>query len=327
MLHTWRRVPAWLASGLLLSSLLLVSAAALSAQHAAATTQPADSGYPVSVEGREVLRIYENIGSFSAHDRAQRGTERLESLVYSPADDIANIASVDSAFGTEITLGDKVLLIVTDDDAKHLHVSRQMLAQYYVRQIREAISVARQQHGRKFLITAAIYALVTLAAYVFLVWLVVIGSRRLLKALQPNVARIKGIKIQQSEIVAGDRVAAFLRSAVRLLRVVLLFLFTWVFLATEFNYFPWTRAHGKQLLSYILTPVQVVAHAFLNYLPNLFYIAVIVTVMYYVMKFIRLLAREFERGNIRIPGFYPEWIQPTYKIIRFLLIAFTAVVI
>ena len=49
--------------------------------------------------------------------------------------------------------------------------------------------------------------------------------------------------------------------------------------------------------------------------------------MYYVMKFVRMLAREFERGNIRIRGFYPEWIQPTYRIIRFLLIAFTVVLI
>ena len=49
--------------------------------------------------------------------------------------------------------------------------------------------------------------------------------------------------------------------------------------------------------------------------------------MYYVLKFVRLLAREVERGNIRIPGFYPEWVQPTYKIVRFLLIAFTAVMI
>jgi small-conductance mechanosensitive channel len=46
-----------------------------------------------------------------------------------------------------------------------------------------------------------------------------------------------------------------------------------------------------------------------------------------VMKFLRLVAGEIERGKIRIRGFYPEWSQPTYKIVRFLLFAFTAVVI
>jgi small-conductance mechanosensitive channel len=70
-----------------------------------------------------------------------------------------------------------------------------------------------------------------------------------------------------------------------------------------------------------------VGNALVNYLPNLFYIVVIIVLMVYVMKFVRLIAREVERGNIRIPGFYPEWVQPTYKIVRFLLIAFTAVII
>jgi len=118
-----------------------------------------------------------------------------------------------------------------------------------------------------------------------------------------------------------------LMASVRLLRFLLLFLFTWIFLATEFNYFPWTRQHGARLLSYIGTPVRFIGNAFLSYLPNLFYIVVIVAVMYYVIKFVRVLAREVERGNIRISGFYPEWAQPTYKIVRFLLFAFTAVVI
>jgi len=109
--------------------------------------------------------------------------------------------------------------------------------------------------------------------------------------------------------------------------VVLVVGLTWVFLATEFNYFPWTREHGKLLLQYITTPLLFVVHGFLNYLPNLFYILVIVTAMVYVGKFVRLIAREVQRGNIRIAGFYPEWVPPTYKIVRFLLIAFTAVII
>ncbi len=85
--------------------------------------------------------------------------------------------------------------------------------------------------------------------------------------------------------------------------------------------------HGRQLLDYVLTPIRFVGIAVLDYLPKLFYIIVILAVMYYVMKFVRILAREFERGNIRLRGFYPEWIQPTYRIVRFLLIAFTAVLV
>ena len=202
-----------------------------------------------------------------------------------------------------------------------------MLAKYYVTRIQKGIATVRQQHSKRFLITAAVYGVVTLLVYLGLVWLVVAGSRRLIRRLQSAAPQLKGVKIQQSELLTGSRIAAVLASVVSLLRFALLFVLTWIFLATEFNYFPWTREHGKQLLDYFTTPVLLVVHGFISYLPNLFYIFVIVAVMYFVLKFMKVLAGEFERGNIRIAGFYPEWVQPTYKIIRFLLWAFTAVMI
>ena len=304
----------------------MLAATALTAQPVPQTSQD-NPGYPVTIEGREVLRIYEGIGSFTAEDRARAASERFEKLIYAPAADLANIKSSDSPYGTSVVLGDNVLLVVSDDDARHFHLSRQALATFLAGRIRQAISEARLQHSSQFLIRAAIYAVVTLVIYLLIVWLVVRLTRWLLTVLRSMATRFKGIRIQQSQIMAGERLAAVLIAGVRLVRFLLLFVFTWIFLATEFNYFPWTREHGAQLLSYIGTPVKLIGHALLNYLPNLFYIVVIVAVMYYVIKFVRIVMREVELGNIRISGFYPEWAQPTYKIVRFLLFAFTAVII
>jgi len=300
----------------------------LQAQQSTPPAPPAAQGYPVTLEGHEVYQIYLAYGPISAHDRAQRTSERLRKLAYTPNADIAAITTFESDYGTEIRLGNDVLTVVTEDDAEHMHASRALLAKYYAGEIGKAVAQARQEHSAKFLIRAAIYALATLLLYVLIVWLVVVGSRWLLKRLQrPGAPLVKGIKIQKSEILAGERLASILAGFVRLLRAVILFLLTVVFLGAEFNYFPWTRVHGKQLLEYVLTPVRFVGIAILDYLPKLFYILVILAVMYFVMKFVRILAREFERGNIRLRGFYPEWIQPTYKIVRFLLICFTAVLI
>jgi len=300
----------------------------LQAQQSTPPAPPAAQRYPVTLEGHEVYQIYLAYGPISAHDRAQRTSERLRKLAYTPNADIAAITTFEADYGTEIQLGDDMLALVSDDDAEHMHASRALLAKYYAGEIGKAVAQARQEHSAKFLIRAAIYALATLLLYVLIVWLVMVGSRWLLKRLQrPGAPLVKGIKIQKSEILAGERLASILAGFVRLLRAVILFLLTVVFLGAEFNYFPWTRVHGKQLLEYVLTPVRFVGIAILDYLPKLFYILVILAVMYFVMKFVRILAREFERGNIRLRGFYPEWIQPTYKIVRFLLICFTAVLI
>jgi small-conductance mechanosensitive channel len=297
-------------------------------QQSAPPTTPEVQGYPVTVEGHEVFQIYEPFGPIAAHDRAERASARLKKLVYTPGADISATTINDSDYGAEIKLGDSVLTVVTEADAKRMGVSRSALAKYYNGQIRNIIMQARQEHSAKFLVRAAIYAFATLLLYLLIVWLVVAGSRWLLRRLQrPGEPLVKGIKIQQSEILAGERLAGILAGLVRLLRAIILFILSAVFLGYEFNYFPWTRVHGKQLLEYVLTPVRFVGIAILDYLPKLFYIIVIVAVMYLVLKFVRRLAREFERGNIRIQGFYPEWIQPTYKIVRFLLICFTAVLI
>jgi len=307
---------------------VIASSILLTAQQSAPPSPPAAQGYPVTVEGHEVFQIYEAFGPVSAHERAAKVSERLQKLVYTPSADVAAITTSESDYGTEIKLGDTSLTIVSEPDAERLHVARGPLAKYYVTQIRNTVLQARQEHSAKFLIRAAIYAAVTLLLYLLVVWLVVVGSRWLLEQLQrPGAPLIKGIKIQKSEILAGQRLASILAGIVRLLRAVLLLILTWVFLGAEFNYFPWTRVHGRQLLDYVRTPVRFVGIAVLDYLPKLFYILVILAVMYYVMKFVHLLAREFERGNIHIRGFYPEWIEPTHRIVRFLLIAFTAVLV
>jgi small-conductance mechanosensitive channel len=308
--------------------MLLGSSTLFQGQEPAPSPDHAGKGSPVTVEGREVFEIFETFGPLSAQERADKATDRLGKLAYTPGVDLGALTAVDSDYGTEIRLGDTVLTVVTDDDAKRMHVARALLAKYYISQIQKGILEVRQEHSARFLIKAAIYALVALLLYLLIVWLVVTGSRRLLRRLQrPEAPLVKGIKIQQSEILAGQRLAAILAGLVRLLRAIILFILTVVFLGTEFNFFPWTRVHGRQILDYVLTPIRYVGTAVVNYLPKLFYIVVIVTVMYYVLKFVRILAREFERGNIRLRGFYPEWIKPTYNIVRFLLIAFTAVLV
>ncbi len=312
----------------ILASLFFATLLAIPVAAQQATSPPSEPpvGFPVTVEGNQIFLIYDGIGSVTAPQRAAAVSERIRKLIYTK-DDLSTIKGADSPYGTAVMLGDSVLAVITDDDAKHYHASRLVAANYLANRVREALGEARRQRTPRFLIEAAIKATVTLAIYLVLVWLVVRIGRWLLRKLQATATRMKGIRIQQSQIMAGERIAAMLMTAVRLLRILLLFLFTWILLATEFNYFPWTREHGRQLRGYILTPVEVVGKSFVNYLPNLFYIIIIVAVIHYVMKFIRLLAGEIERGNIRLHGFYPEWSQPTYKIVRFLMIAFTAVMI
>jgi small-conductance mechanosensitive channel len=62
-------------------------------------------------------------------------------------------------------------------------------------------------------------------------------------------------------------------------------------------------------------------------MPSLLIILAIAGTTYYVIAFTHFLFVELGRGNIKISGFDPEWADPTYKIARFLIIAFAMVLI
>ena len=77
----------------------------------------------------------------------------------------------------------------------------------------------------------------------------------------------------------------------------------------------------------VLTAAANVLSRVVDYLPNLVYIAIILVLTRWLVRGIRLLFQEVERGTVPIPGFHQEWVAPTYKIVRFLVLALAAVVI
>src|SRR5262249_8824751 len=60
--------------------------------------------------------------------------------------------------------------------------------------------------------------------------------------------------------------------------------------------------------------------------PDLLFLVVLTIVVYYFLKFLRLLFYLIETGRVKISGFYQEWAKPTYRIVRGLVIAFALVI-
>lgn len=125
----------------------------------------------------------------------------------------------------------------------------------------------------------------------------------------------------------GARLTALLVSLTKLLRIGVITVFAYVMLAKVFSFFPWTREHSQRLLGYITGPLVAMGEGLLNYLPKAFYILVILVVTHYLVKLAGTIAAQVQAGRIRFSNFYPEWAQPTYKIVRVLMYAFAAVMI
>lgn len=76
------------------------------------------------------------------------------------------------------------------------------------------------------------------------------------------------------------------------------------------------------LAGYIIGGLTTAGASFINYLPNLFWIAATGAGAYYALRALKFIFDEVEKGTLTVPGFYSDWAAPTYNLVRVLVILF-----
>lgn len=134
--------------------------------------------------------------------------------------------------------------------------------------------------------------------------------------------KLKSIRIHEYELLDPDKQVALLIYLADMFRWILITGQLLIAIPVLFSIFPETKSLATLLFSYIWKPIKAIGEDVFNYIPNLFTIFVIVIFIRYLIRFIRYLTEQIKEERLKISGFYPDWAQPTYRIIRFLLYAF-----
>lgn len=286
-------------------------------------------GYPVTGFFKDTLfSIYSKQGSFSAKERSKAITEKIHLLVdnYNFTGDSLKIESAENT--VDITAGETIIVSISENDALWNDTTKEALAISYKKIIADAVVHYKNETN---VITLA--KEIGLALLVLLVLGIIIHySNKLFKWTAKKIEeqegkRIKGITIKNYNLFDAQRQIKILLIINTLIKWLVILVLIYIALPILFGIFPWTQHFAEALFSYILTPVKKIAFGFWNYLPNLITIIVIIFVFRYVLKFARFLKDEIKDGNLTINGFYPDWANPTYQIIRILVVAFMVVVI
>ncbi len=282
---------------------------------------------PVVFDGKTLFVIREKVFSYTPADRALAISDKLGKLVKDPMLNSDNVMVVEAETATDIVMGDKLIMVVTDQDAGSEGKTRQETAKEYAASIRAALQVYVREHSREHLLLAILYVI---AATIVLIVLLVIskwGFRKVLGQIESwRGTRIRSLSIKSHELIKEDWLIALLISCAKGVRVILLLALFYFYIHLMFSFFPMTRGVAATVFGYIMTPFKSIGQALGGYLPNLFYVAVIILITRYVMKFVQLFFAEIGKGTIVLTGFDPDWAGHTCKIVYFLLIAFAAVV-
>jgi small-conductance mechanosensitive channel len=314
----------------LLASLAVLAIPGPLAGQGDSVTAPAPSpGAPVVYGNDTLFYIKARLGPFTPEQRAASANERIRHLADNLLATFDSAVAVDNGQSTDVLAGDVVLFTVTEADADSAnHANRPALAVQRARAVTVSIKAQEPAAVVKVVLLGGALALVATVVFV----LAIRGLSRLLAVVIRRLrswrgTRIPALRLRRFEIFSSAQITEFLIGAVKGLRAAIVLLLAYAYISLLFSFFPWTRGLAGTLVEWILTPLKLVGLAFVEFVPKLFFIAVIIVVTRYVLKVIHLVFDGIGTGRLELPNFPAEWAEPTYKLVRLLVAAFALVVI
>ncbi|MGD1930534.1 MAG: mechanosensitive ion channel family protein [Leptolyngbyaceae cyanobacterium] len=280
---------------------------------------------PVMLDGRELFKVQVSVGGYPPRTRALATARRIRAVAQDPNVDPAllSVAHDDLAETSNVTYDGDVLVYVTDADAEAASGNRRALAYRLQQLIADAIVTYRAARQPDQVLRGTLYALLVLLGTVLFLWLIVKTSGWVQRSLQRWKGRyISAVHFLGNEFLSAERVTDAIWEIFKLIRLGLLLIVLYVSWSQMLRSFPWTRPAGERLFDYIERAALTLGNHFVEYLPNLFFIALIAIATHYLLRIIRFLFTEIARNRVNVPGFFPQWANPTYNIVRVLVVLF-----
>lgn len=157
------------------------------------------------------------------------------------------------------------------------------------------------------------------------------GMTRVYPRLYAAIERLRrskraSVRIQKLELLSSDRLAVVLLRVARLSRAALTLLAFYIYIPLVLSFFPWTAPYAEPVVEWAVTPFVTAWASFVGYLPSLFWLAAIIVLTRWGLQLIKSVFTAIGEGTVTIDGFYPDWAEPTYKIVTVLVFAFALVV-
>jgi len=283
---------------------------------------------PVRLDGKILLYIRLGILGYTPQDRARHIRERIIQAARDPKVDPASIRTVDRENQTDIVAGETMLLVLFDQDAKAegMEKNRQTLADYYAYRIRQAIVKYREARLSSNIFRSLVFVFGLSVLLIVLLFTIRFLYPRVKDWIQRwQATRISALQVKELEVVSGERLGNFFLKLLSTIYVSLLLGCLAVYLILVLSWLPWTHGTASLLIEWALTAVTSIGAGILDYMPKLFFIAVIVIITRYVIKGLLFLFKAAEKGRLSLPGVSPDLAMITYKIVRFLVLAFAVV--
>jgi small-conductance mechanosensitive channel len=281
---------------------------------------------PVIVDGVKLFDV-SGILAFPAKERAGGIQTRIEAYADDSALSSRALTVTESADGSRIALGEQSIMVVSEPDAKREGVSRPLLARIYVKRIGEAIETYRQDRSSEYLLHSAGRALIATLAFLLFIWLGRRAVRRIDKELDGRVKeQLTGLENRSLRLISAGHLWGALRGARKFVWTLAIAAAGVFYLDYVLHLFPWTRMFATRLWTLLVDPLRSMGDSVLAAIPDLVFLVILVFVTRYLLKTIRMFFLALAEGTTPLASFERDWAWPTYRLVRFFVIAFALVV-
>ena len=285
-------------------------------------------GVPLIIEKDTLLYIYASLGGEDAVHRVGDIQRKIKQIGKSLRLTTDSIHIFESEYTADIMSGETVVMRVSDLDGLWNGMSRHELAEQNMQIISQKIGSLQDKYGLKAKLWGLGWAIFLIVVQIVFFMLTVRFIRHLRKKIIYGFnGKIHSVVIKDYEMVNIRQAKRILLLLTRILQVLLVVVQLFISLPLLFSIFPETEKFTWKMINYVWEPLRDTMLAILYYFPNLVKIAVIIYLVYLLLKGLRHLADEVATGRLKIDKFYQDWAEPTYHIVRIFVIAFTLVVI
>jgi small-conductance mechanosensitive channel len=184
---------------------------------------------------------------------------------------------------------------------------------------------AAQPDNSKFIFDDLLVALeaIVLLSFVPIINVVFSGLHRTIDRWR--FTRFRVIRIQKLELFIPDQLTSVLKLTTHYTHIAIRVLIIAVCLTLLFSIFPITEGLAQAVLEELLEGFNSFTDTVLKYIPNLVALVVIVIITRLGLKLLRFIFDSLRNGRIKFPGFHFDLLEPTFQLLRFLVIALALV--
>lgn len=288
---------------------------------------PVEESRPVLFRGDTLFVIQSKIGPYTPEDRVEDINRKLQALTKLERIRLDSFVISEIDEYSVISYRDKTILLISEQDAAMSGTTQTELTEQYLSVLRAAFSELHDSRTAIYWVKRIGFTLMTLLGLI----LIFIVINRIFRWINNRLSSYeRGIMQKRKSIIRyflpnqSPNVFLFLS---RVVKVALIILILFFYLPLLFSFFPQTENLVNRFYQFIAEPVRSVGRGLLNFLPNLFYIFVIIVIARYLIRILNMLSKEIEDDRLRLKGFHKDWAQPTANIIKIVLYAFTLVFI